>query len=78
MLTPIQLALLPQWIEMCLENEDLRREFDRLYGTNTSLRGSPLELKIDEASGRLQGDAKKFVAFCVDMLERFQPPEEKP
>jgi hypothetical protein len=69
-MTPTQAAILPQWIAMCVENENLKHEFDRLRGTNISLKGSLIELDIDIATGRIKSDTNSFVAFCVDLLER--------
>lgn len=38
-------------------------EFDRLTGSNLSLKGSPIERAIDEASGRQKADLTKFIDF---------------
>jgi hypothetical protein len=46
-------------------NRDLVREFDRLTGSNLALVGSPLDISIDEASGRLSADVRAFVAFVA-------------
>jgi hypothetical protein len=59
-----------EFVLLCLENEELVREFDRLRGTNLSLRGSGLDLEIDRATGRLEHDFRVFLDFCKDLWER--------
>lgn len=34
------------------------REFDKLCGCNLSLKGAPIELMVDEATGKLESDMK--------------------
>ena len=56
------------------DGRELLEEFDRLRGTNLSLKGTALELQIDQSSGRWEHDAKLFAEFfreCV--LERIKP-----
>jgi len=52
----------------CAANRDLVREFDRLRGTNLSLKGSGIELMIDEATGRLKQDLQAFVEFVYEFI----------
>lgn len=47
----------------CLRNEPLVAEFDRLNKSNLSFKGSPLDLEIDKATGRLTNDVRDFVRF---------------
>ena len=49
-------------------NRELLAEFDRLRGTNLSLRGTAFELQIDFASGRFEGEMEKFVEFVRDCI----------
>lgn len=49
-------------------NAELVREFDRLYGSNLSRRGTPLELEIDDATGRTNADLGAFVAFVYECV----------
>ena len=56
---------------------DLLREFDRLNGTNLSGRGAPIELAIDEASGRLHDDLRRFVEFVDEYVWQRLPPEAR-
>jgi hypothetical protein len=58
-----------------LANDELVANFDRLTGRNLGRRGSPLELAIDEASGRLADDFEAFVGFVLDMVWERLPAE---
>ncbi len=49
-------------------NKELVKEFDRLNGTNLSLKGSGLDLEIDKASGRLEDDMKLFIEFVYEFV----------
>jgi len=59
----------------CARMPELVAEFDRLAGTNLSFRGSALDLKIDEATGRLDDDLRKFIAFVWDCVWCRLPPD---
>ena len=52
----------------CLGNKELLSEFDRLRGTNLSQNGSPIELAVDYASGRMTDDMGKFIEFCWEFI----------
>lgn len=52
----------------CSKNKSLIAEFDRLNGTNLSLKGSQLELMIDRATGRIDEDLHKFVEFVHEVV----------
>ena len=52
----------------CSHNQALVSEFDRLTGSNLSLRGKPIELMVDQATGKLADDASKFVAFVYECI----------
>ena len=54
----------------CANNQELVKEFDRLRGTNLSLRGSPIEIEIDKSTGRLDHDLKLFVDFVWECVWR--------
>jgi len=43
-------------------------EYDRVRGTNLSLRGSALELAVDKASGRLDEEVAGFVEFVREWV----------
>jgi len=59
-------------------NRELVSEFDRLRGTNLSLRGTGLELEIDKATGRLDSDVEAFIAFVWDCVWTRLPRGEQP
>lgn len=52
----------------CANTPDLITQFDRLWKTNLSSRGSPLDLMIDEACGRLEGDLVEFINFVYECI----------
>lgn len=47
---------------------ELVSEFDRLTGHNLSRDGSPLELAIDDASGRTDAAVSDFIKFVDDCI----------
>lgn len=55
-------------IRECVNNPEFMREYDRVRGTNLSLRGTPLDVAIDEASGRIECEARQFVADVIDIV----------
>lgn len=57
-----------QCVLQSARNQDLVREFDRLYGCNMSLKGRTMELAIDKASGRLDSDCLTFINFVFDCV----------
>lgn len=52
----------------CAKNQELVKEFDRLAGTNLQLKGAPIELAIDKATGKLADDLQSFVAFVWECV----------
>lgn len=59
----------------CAGNAEMVRHFDRLRGTNLSLRGGPINLAVDQATGRLDHDLALFVDFVWDCVWIRLPPE---
>jgi hypothetical protein len=59
----------------CAGNGDFVKEFDRLHGSNLGLRGSGLELAIDEATGRRDND--DFINFVYECIWLRLPPEAR-
>lgn len=51
-----------------LDNDELVAQFDRLTGRNVGRKGSPLDLVIDEATGRQADDLDAFIAFVRDVV----------
>jgi len=47
---------------------ELVREFDRLSGTNLARRGTPLDLMIDDATGRTDDALGQFVTFVREAI----------
>lgn len=55
-------------VQECWRNRELVAEFDRLKGTNLSLKGSPIETEIDLQSGRFESDMDQFFDFVYDTV----------
>jgi hypothetical protein len=51
-----------------LDNDELVAHFDRLTGRNVGRKGSPLDLVIDEATGRQADDLDAFITFVRDVV----------
>ena len=47
---------------------ELLAQIDRLYGTNLLRRGAPIELAIDDATGRMKGDMEVFSKFVWNFV----------
>ena len=57
-----------QCIAAALACPEFLENLDRMLGTNLMRRGSPIELKIDDASGRTEHDAKLFLLCVYDLI----------
>lgn len=56
----------------CAMEPGLVHNYDRLKGTNLSLRGSGFDLAIDKATGRLDAELEGFIEFCWEYIfQRF-------
>lgn len=55
-------------VRATFSNRELLAEFDRLNGTNLSLRGTAFELQIDFASGRFEPEVEQFVTFVKECV----------
>jgi len=63
----------------CINVPELIENFDRLKGTNISRKEHPINLMIDEATGKLHADMEAFVEFCWEcVFMRFGTKIEKP
>ena len=49
-------------------NKELVKEFDRLTGFNLSMKGSPLIVAVDEATGYLDEGLREFVKFVYECV----------
>lgn len=47
----------------CSKTPELIAQVDRLYGTNLMRQGAPIELMIDNATGRCDADMQTFMQF---------------
>lgn len=68
-----QAAALDPWFHQCLDvaigERELVENFDRLYGTNVCMRAAaPIDLAVDEASGRRDADFERFCEFVFDFV----------
>lgn len=52
----------------CAANKELVREFDRITGHNLSRKGAPIELMVDDATGRTDAGAAAFAEFVHDTV----------
>lgn len=50
-------------VQESAEHRGLLQAYDRINGTNLSMRGKPIDLLIDESTGRMQAEVPGFVAF---------------
>ena len=62
---------LKTYIREISKNKEIIEEFDRLRGTNLSLKGTALELEIDRSSGRLGKDIELWLEFCSEMYQNY-------
>lgn len=49
-------------------NRELLKEYDRLTGSNLSLKGTPIELAIDDQTGRTTEEFRKFASFVLEHI----------
>lgn len=55
-------------VSAAIFNSQLISEFDRLTGSNLSLKGTPLDIEIDRATGCQQKDIASFLAFVYEVI----------
>lgn len=65
-------------LAICLENAvaipEFVKAFDDLTGSDLSRKGAPINLVIDEATGKYEADAAKFADFVREFVwERLEP-----
>lgn len=51
-----------------LETEGLVENFNRLYGASLGVHKQPIELMVDQATGKANDDMSKFIDFCWDTV----------
>lgn len=57
-----------QVLMQCAAMPELVAEFDRLTGSNLARKGSPINIVVDDASGKTNDDLGKFVAFVAECI----------
>lgn len=55
-------------VTTAFSTKELVAEFDRLGGTNLLLQGTPLDVEIDWASGRVHRELQLFIEFVRDCI----------
>jgi hypothetical protein len=55
-------------VQACFQDRELVSCFDKLRGTNLSMRGTGLEVEIDFGSGRMNHDCELFVQFVRECV----------
>lgn len=55
-------------LRQCAATPEFVAEFDRLTGSNLSRKGSPINIMVDDASGKTDADAGKFVEFVREFV----------
>jgi len=61
-------------LTLAIDDKDLIAEFDRLKGHNLSRVGTPLDLMIDDSTGRTEQALDDFTDFVWDLSQRIPPP----
>lgn len=51
-----------------LETQGIVENFNRLYGASLGQAKSPIEMMIDQATGKCDSDMTKFIDFCWDSV----------
>ena len=51
-----------------IDQRELLAQIDRLYGSNLLRRGAPIELAIDDATGRAKHDMETFSKFVWNFI----------
>ena len=52
----------------CISEPELIANYDKLRGTNLSRTGSPIDLAVDQATGRMNAEIEGFIEFCWDCV----------
>lgn len=55
-------------LRLCANEPTFVDEYDRLTGSNLSMRGTPLDLLIDKATGRTDAELIKFARFVWECV----------
>ena len=52
----------------CAGNKELVAEFDRLSGSNLSFKGAPINIMVDQATGKQKDDLRAFCDFVYECI----------
>jgi len=55
-------------VKECSECHELVANVDRLYGTNILRRGAPINLMVDDATGKADADKQTFLRFVWNCI----------
>ncbi|KKM85251.1 hypothetical protein LCGC14_1291030 [marine sediment metagenome] len=55
-------------VDYCAGNKEFIKQFDRLAGTNLSLKGTPIELMVDKSTGKQDADMRMFCDFVYEAI----------
>ena len=61
-------ATFEQVLMHCAATPDLVTQFDRLTGSNLARKGAPINLMVDDATGKTNDDVAAFVAFVREFI----------
>lgn len=55
-------------VRTALDTPELVANFDRLYGFNLSRRGAPVDILVDDTTGRTEAGIRAFMVFVRDYV----------
>lgn len=61
-------------VDAVIKQPSFTAAYDRLAGSNLSMKGSNLDLMIDKASGRQAAEIKEFIDFVYEHIFLLTPP----
>lgn len=66
--SPAEAAAFADVLRTCLADDALVTQFDRLTKSNLRLDGAPVNVAVDLAWGRIEGELRRFAAFVYDAV----------
>lgn len=52
----------------CISEPELIENYDKLRGANLGRKGSPIDLAVDLATGRIEAEIEGFIEFCWEYI----------